>query len=1152
MFSWDKSKLFGLSLSIILILGIGFSGCGGGGGSSADTSSSISSDMVVSLAKNIADNNNTLNIIASDYVTYESGGVLSTLEYDNNGVYNITLEVPAEALSTKEKQLITIETVYDEYNEHSSEIPTIVLSPKGLEFSKPITITYKYTPNYFSLNGISSSDELDLVHFGLDGSQKDINVTEFNDSNGTLKVQIDNFSGLATFSINKIKSKAISEAEKYVLNKSEGILDSVISIFTKNKYKVSDELILEFVSKFTDKAMNIEQLKNIEVYSDSQNSISLYQYAELALLENLHYKYAYIKWLNDDFENKFKVSLEDDEVDKLQDNVESILIDIKHKLEFYNEMDEELNTITSLPIIGNIFKFFQVSSVFLFNDTSLDPSYTYTSHLAYSLNAYIYAMENLDEGKVSVEECNEIIDITNQLECKDSLAYDKTFYSSKFKPIKVPELDYYLFFPNIVLTASPLDTPEFKQWDYYTKLQDTTKTYEILTKGWPEENNEYFNQIVTWYAGSTKWSENLGFDWNEEFKRFYFIHKKGDIYTTSEFNTIKKEIQNAIDNNIAKIEIKTIGDTSIENKKYFYLYDEGEHIDISVNVISKTTEENNFDFDFEDIEIENETSNLIDTNYTNGTITVTNKKIGKGVVKVFYKKDDIEEVEKTIYIETKPYSDFNVTIDTTAEIQNNSRVYILLHSNDSVDFNVNLALNADAFSEMNDFNISSKYYDSFSRNGNTISFTAPETIDEEKYISLDIFPLFFSEDYKKRFAIKLLKDEPPVADFTLDTITGTVTTNIDDSITGFTVKATSTSIAQQGTISSLEWYLDNVKQNSSSFYIDSVGTHDIKLVVENSFGKTDTKVLSIEATETPRPENPTFSKESGIYNISNIGDTISLNINDNGEVSLLSPEKICYSINNSFDLINCTYSSATQNPTLEIEEGNTTISAVVINNDGVMSEIVSESYNVILVENQLPVADAGTDQTVIFGDIVYFQGSNSSDKDGSIESYKWIYNGEVLSTLSSFSKSDFSVGIHNITLTVIDDKGGIDTDIIIVTVNEAESQQEIMESALIGDWTGTGSATVSGQTCTYNVSINVQKHINGYLIGTYDLIDSCGYLTTYGSEDFNSVSIDENGNLSLVTYEATFTGKLSSSQTSASGSIYYYGSDVGSWSLNKN
>lgn len=95
-------------------------------------------------------------------------------------------------------------------------------------------------------------------------------------------------------------------------------------------------------------------------------------------------------------------------------------------------------------------------------------------------------------------------------------------------------------------------------------------------------------------------------------------------------------------------------------------------------------------------------------------------------------------------------------------------------------------------------------------------------------------------------------------------------------------------------------------------------------------------------------------------------------------------------------------------------------------------------------ENVLPVADAGADQNVSRFQRVYLDGTNSSDSDGSIVAYQWR---QVSGQNVSISNADQAVAnfrspnvrrrqVKTLTfeLTVTDDRGGVDTDTVVVTV----------------------------------------------------------------------------------------------------------------------
>jgi len=83
--------------------------------------------------------------------------------------------------------------------------------------------------------------------------------------------------------------------------------------------------------------------------------------------------------------------------------------------------------------------------------------------------------------------------------------------------------------------------------------------------------------------------------------------------------------------------------------------------------------------------------------------------------------------------------------------------------------------------------------------------------------------------------------------------------------------------------------------------------------------------------------------------------------------------------------------------------------------------------------NQAPVARAGDDRKVYYTDAVVLDASSSTD-DSAIVSYEWMDGSNLLSNDMNFSKSDFSVGTHDLTLSVTDDEGKVSTDNISIII----------------------------------------------------------------------------------------------------------------------
>ncbi|MFH1723998.1 MAG: PKD domain-containing protein [Elusimicrobiota bacterium] len=89
------------------------------------------------------------------------------------------------------------------------------------------------------------------------------------------------------------------------------------------------------------------------------------------------------------------------------------------------------------------------------------------------------------------------------------------------------------------------------------------------------------------------------------------------------------------------------------------------------------------------------------------------------------------------------------------------------------------------------------------------------------------------------------------------------------------------------------------------------------------------------------------------------------------------------------------------------------------------------------VTNRPPVAEAGPDQTALVGESVHFDGSGSSDPDGSIVSYEWDFgDGSENAAGANVSHPYSQAGIFTVTLTVTDDQGDTGTDTALATAQD--------------------------------------------------------------------------------------------------------------------
>ena len=95
---------------------------------------------------------------------------------------------------------------------------------------------------------------------------------------------------------------------------------------------------------------------------------------------------------------------------------------------------------------------------------------------------------------------------------------------------------------------------------------------------------------------------------------------------------------------------------------------------------------------------------------------------------------------------------------------------------------------------------------------------------------------------------------------------------------------------------------------------------------------------------------------------------------------------------------------------------------------------ISQNHYFTVTVKSPPTALAGDDYATFSGATVSFDGSNSYDLGGVITSYSWMEGGVELSTSATFSKTDLSLGLHTIKLTVTDDHGMTGQDTIVINV----------------------------------------------------------------------------------------------------------------------
>jgi len=127
--------------------------------------------------------------------------------------------------------------------------------------------------------------------------------------------------------------------------------------------------------------------------------------------------------------------------------------------------------------------------------------------------------------------------------------------------------------------------------------------------------------------------------------------------------------------------------------------------------------------------------------------------------------------------------------------------------------------------------------------------------------------------------------------------------------------------------------------------------------------------------------------------------------------------------------------------------------------------------------NQPPTADANGPYTGIVGEEIEFDGSASSDADGSIVSYDWNFGDGEVGTGEKATHIYTEKGTYNVTLTVTDDGNAMDSAVTSVSVDPGnpDNQPPVADPAgpYVADegeelvFDGTGSSDPDGDIASY-------------------------------------------------------------------------------------
>ena len=142
--------------------------------------------------------------------------------------------------------------------------------------------------------------------------------------------------------------------------------------------------------------------------------------------------------------------------------------------------------------------------------------------------------------------------------------------------------------------------------------------------------------------------------------------------------------------------------------------------------------------------------------------------------------------------------------------------------------------------------------------------------------------------------------------------------------------------------------------------------------------------------------------------------------------------------------------------------GNYTVTLTVTDDDGATGQAsTSASISPATVPNQPPSANAGGPYFGTAGQAVSFDGTGSSDSDGSVVSFAWNFGDGSTGTGASPSHTYAAAGSYTVTLTVTDDDGATDQATSSAMISAAPVPNQLPSANAGGPYFGTAGQAVS-------------------------------------------------------------------------------------------
>lgn len=232
-----------------------------------------------------------------------------------------------------------------------------------------------------------------------------------------------------------------------------------------------------------------------------------------------------------------------------------------------------------------------------------------------------------------------------------------------------------------------------------------------------------------------------------------------------------------------------------------------------------------------------------------------------------------------------------------------------------------------------------------------------------------------------------------------------------------------------GTIASYDWDFGDGGTGTGAtptHTYATVGSYTVTLTVTDDGGATDTATDT--ATVTAVPNEAPFADHGGPYS-GTTGQAVSLD----ASASFDSDGTI---VSWAWDFGDSNVGAGEQTTHTYASSGTYTVTLTVTDDEGATDEVTTTAAITDVSSNVPPVADAGGPYSGVVGQAVQFDGSGSSDSDGSIVAYLWTFGDNGVGTGTNPSHTYAAAGTYTVELILMDNGGGTDSATVTVEITE--------------------------------------------------------------------------------------------------------------------